>query len=200
MSETTTCKIDPTCDAESLGYCITCHLPFCVDHASEIDPNHYCETCLKPEAVEFKIEPLTDKEGVTHKGRKVVPIGEMWRTGARTVADMSDEDLLLWIQEYKSLVHTSELALEYNRNILRMSEFERDERSIARQRALVGVKVDGRLHFIGKMAAERRERAKTLRSSSAKPTVQTLFEKLKAAGVTPEMMAVLAASAKKKVG
>lgn len=185
----TICTVVQDCTSECIDRCAKCGKPFCLDHASELDPAHYCEPCLNQDNISFQEKPLIDTEGVKHKGRVLVPLGEMWRSSARTIADLSDAELDQWLSEYSSLVNDAEKTLEYRKGMLHTAQFEKEERSYKRHRT--AIKVGGKLT---EFPAGKPTEVKKLRKTAA----QSAMDKLKALGLTPEMIAAAAAALKSK--
>jgi len=167
------------CGGPILGICKTCKLPFCQNHKSEVDP-HYCAMCVNDVTTEVVAEPIIDAEGVRHKGRHILLKGDAFRSTAKDIVDMSDDELDGWIKDYRELVKLAESSLTYRRICLTTAEFEQSERKHSAVRHL-------------KLTAEEQERIKIVseQKQRRKPKAVSLTEiaaSLFASGLTPELL------------
>jgi len=168
------------CGGPILGICKTCKLPFCENHKSEIDP-HYCSMCVNDVTTEVAVEPIVDEEGVTHRGQHILLKGDAFRSTAKDIVEMTDEELDSWIVEYQHLVKQTESRLTHQRICLTTAQFEREERRTSAVRRL-------------KLTAEEQERIKIVseqkkqRRVAKQMSVTDLAATLLAAGMTPELL------------
>lgn len=141
------CKYQ-TCDRYGQEVCLQCNEPFCPDHASQIDPK-FCASCLSPQSIEIQKEPLKDDDGVTHNGAHLTPVGSSFKSLAKRITEMTDEQLRLHIQHVRTQVKEAEAVLDYRRVDLSSSEVEIEQRQILENKKLRGVKVNlGKIQVI----------------------------------------------------
>lgn len=119
------------CKEQVLNRCKNCGLEYCLDHASELDPEHYCATCLVPEDASLEVKPLVDSEGIQHKGRVLTPKGKAYRLSSKMVFDMTDQELEDFIEHEKKVVHDIENIREYHLITLGMAEADAYRREIS---------------------------------------------------------------------
>jgi hypothetical protein len=130
VAETRVCTFE-NCLVEVLGKCRECHLDFCIDHASEVDPANFCCNCLVPADAEVTQAALVDSEGTRHQGRSIKPTGKAYRLSTKMVFEMTDQELKDFIEHETSVVHDIERIREYHMITLGMAESEVYRRDIA---------------------------------------------------------------------
>ena len=186
------------CVEPVLGKCHNCGLQYCLTHASEVDPENYCSTCLIPEDATVKVEPLVDTDGVQHQGRLIKPAGKAYRLSSKMVYEMTDQELKDFIDHEKSVVHDIENIREYHMITLGMAQSEEYRREISELSKVGGVLRWGtstqRVPAIRHKATpeEKKQKAKVSK-------VDDIVANLKALGMTPESLAKLINSIPKKV-
>jgi hypothetical protein len=186
------------CVEPVLGKCHNCGLQYCLTHASEVDPQSYCSTCLVPADAEVVVQPLVDTEGVHHQGRLIKPAGKAYRLSSKMVYEMTDQELKDFIDHEKSVVHDIENIREYHMITLGMAQSEEYRREISELSKVGGVLRWGtstqRVPAIRHKATpeEKKQRAKTNK-------VDDVVANLKALGLKPEDLVKLLNSIPKKV-
>lgn len=175
------------CAAEVLGRCAKCGQFFCLDHASEIDPNNYCIICLTSEDAGFEERPLVDTEGHAHKGREITHLNEVYKTTNKLITELSDAELEAFITQYTLLVREAERMTDYRRITLGSAQHEKYER----ERGILK-KVGGVIRF-GITPALRPAPTTAKRKREARPkTVEGMLDailgKMKASGLTDEQI------------
>jgi hypothetical protein len=121
--------------------CKTCVLQFCEDCASPLDPQ-YCKTCLHEKDAELKELPLHNDEGINVPGRVLTPdpasrfYQPRFGTLAKTISEMSIQELENYIKYYQDLVRQAEKALDFRRVVLGTSQVELEQRKSAERRKL----------------------------------------------------------------
>jgi len=190
------------CKEPVLSKCKNCLLEYCLDHASEVDPENYCATCLVPEDASFTEKPLVDSEGVQHKGRVITPVGKAYRLSSKLVFEMTEQELKDFINHEKQVVHDIENVREYHMATLGLAESEAYRREIS-----TIAKVGGVLRFgtstqkvppIRHRATPEEKRTKATAKASANK-VDDVVANLKALGMKPEdLVALLKALPSKK--
>jgi hypothetical protein len=173
------------CVEKTIGKCRNCNLQYCLDHASEVDPEHYCSVCLVPQDAELKITPLVDTDGVQHQGRILTPAGKAYRLAAKMVFEMTDEELKDYVEHEKHVVHNIENIREYHMISLGMAEREAYGREISTLSKVGGVLRWGtstqRVNAIRRRATpEEKESRKRVGK------VDAIAENLKALGISPQ--------------
>ena len=124
-----------------------CHLPFCVDHASKIDPL-FCSDCLSPQSIEVTREPLISEDGILHKGQRITTTGTIYKSLACQIVEMSDLELSNLIREEGVKIHEAESIREYHKIRKAHALVEQDFRTKEATRKLRGQKYD-----VSKLAA-----------------------------------------------
>jgi len=119
---------------KSAKACVRCGHAYCVDHASPVDLQNQCLRCLPLESIEIKTEPLVDEEGVTKRGRRLIPVGPNYRTLPRAISLMTDSELEDFIKTTGELVHATEKIQEYRRIGLSTARLEKADREDAKLR------------------------------------------------------------------
>lgn len=175
------------CHADATEVCQMCHGPMCVDHISSIDPL-YCNACIssEPTCIGISESPLTDEENVTHEGRLIHPTGEAYKTIPSAIAEMSDAELSIYIDNMKAMVKQAESTTEYRRIALGTATLEQDGRAQAARRRLRGIKVVS----AGSRTINANAKGPAVGASAAK--IAGVVEKLKTAGIdlsSPDKMA-----------
>lgn len=125
-------------------YCIKCGLPFCPEHASPVDQVDACVRCLPFEDIsEMRTRLVSQDENGTHfhKGYRVVPTGAGYKTLPKAISDLDDGELEQFIKDKQNQVAEVELRRDYLRTALSTAKIEKNEREIAVQRQLRGIKV-----------------------------------------------------------
>lgn len=185
------------CVERIIANCRNCGLQYCLTHASEVDPEHYCSVCLVPNDASVVVEPLVDAEGVSHIGRIIKPAGKAYRLSSKMVFEMTDQELKDFIEHEKSVVHDIENIREYHMITLGMAEAD------AYRREISGLaKVGGLLRW---GTSTQRVPAIRHRASVGEKTekkrlskVDSVVDNLKALGLTPEDLVKLINAIPKK--
>jgi len=186
------------CVEPILGKCRNCGLQYCLTHASEVDPENYCSTCLIPEDATVKVEPLVDTDGVQHQGRLIKPAGKAYRLSSKMVYEMTDQELKDFIDHEKSVVHDIENIREYHMITLGMAQSEEYRREISELSKVGGVLRWGT--STQRVPAIRHKTTPEEKKQKAKVSkVDDIVANLKALGMTPESLAKLINSIPKKV-
>ena len=175
-----------------VGKCLKCHLHYCLDHASEVDPINYCIVCLPTADVETKSEPLVDSDGVKHEGRRIVPIGAAFHHASKMINEMSNVELLAFIEQEHQIVKDLENVKTYHQITLGQAEFTAYERKIS-----VLAKVGGEIR-VGTSTAHFKANARTREAKAPMSDADKALKALKALGMTTEQITQLLASAVKK--
>jgi hypothetical protein len=168
--------------------CQECGLAYCLEHASEVDPSHFCATCLVPADASVDVQPLVDTEGVTHQGRKIIPVGKAYRLSSKMVFEMTDDELKDFIEHERSVVLDIERIRDYHAITLGTAESEAYRRNIG-----ILAKVGGVLRVgTSVQALPRKHQAQTkqtkARSASKTDKVVSMLGSL---GMTPQQLADL---------
>lgn len=185
------------CVEPIIANCRNCNLQYCLTHASEVDPEHYCSVCLVPNDASVVVEPLVDGEGVAHVGRIIKPAGKAYRLSSKMVYEMTDQELKDFIEHEKSVVHDIENIREYHMITLGMAEAD------AYRREISGLaKVGGLLRW---GTSTQRVPAIRHRASVGEKTekkrlskVDSVVDNLKALGISPEDLVKLINAIPKK--
>lgn len=112
--------------------CPSCQRRFCDKHASTVDPLK-CLQCLPfgeghiEHITEF-VSPLFDQNNHPHRGRRIVPTGEGYKTLPRAISEMSEEELEIFIETTALRVHEVERQRDYLKVSLSTAKLEQDER------------------------------------------------------------------------
>jgi len=97
---------------------------------------------LPPVDAELLDLPLVDIDGVTHDGRVLTPSPQAtfftprFGTLAKTISEMSMQELKDYVNQYKELVRQAERALDFRRVVLGASQLEVSQRKDTEQRKL----------------------------------------------------------------
>jgi hypothetical protein len=183
------CQQANGCVEPAIYRCHKCGLLYCLDHASEIDPQRFCIKCLIIDDCKVEETPLVDAEGERHRGRVLRPVGNAFTAENRLIQEMSEDELKVYITQYKIIVRNHEQMVTFARINLAQAEHALLEKRI---KTIEGA--GGEVIF-------------TSRPKAVKPTpkkkpdaVQALADKLKASGITPEMLQAIIDAKKKKAG
>lgn len=112
---------------EILGSCASCHRLFCTEHTSNFD-NSLCSVCVNINNTIIDSKPLTDDDGVSHKGRQLILTGESWMRSRDVICMMTDQELEAKLSTMKQAVHEAEMILDYRRIIHNQLENEKSGR------------------------------------------------------------------------
>src|SRR6266403_69107 len=115
------------CNAESKTICRSCNKPFCEIHVSTLD-SMYCTTCVDFSSTRIESVPLTDQDGVAHKGRQLILTGETWMRNRDIIAKMTDVELEAKLTALKQAVHEAEMILDFRRIAMTQVESEKGDR------------------------------------------------------------------------
>jgi hypothetical protein len=171
------CQKSLTCSEPAVYRCHKCGFFFCLDHASEIDPQRFCIECLTVDDCKVEETPLIDSEGLRHKGRVLHPVGNAFTEENRLISEMTEDELKIYVTQYKALVRDAEQITTFRRINLAQAEHALLEKGIK-----MIVDAGGEVTFPSRPKAVAKQVKK-------KPDpVATLADKLKKAGFTPEML------------
>lgn len=182
------------CTEPAVYTCRHCGKAYCIDHASDIDPRHFCIECLKPAEAKLVQMPLLDAEGTTHPGRLLRPYGKAWGIFDKYIEDMSDEELRDSIKEYQALLHDLESAKNFVQiNLSKML-------SSAVDRTLVNAKKS--IDELGRETIVfQTPKKKAVKMGKAKPSTEDKLVEAMAKlleNMSPEQLAAFLAKRKKK--
>jgi hypothetical protein len=163
------------CKELAVYRCHKCSRLFCVDHASEIDPQHYCTECLTPEECNVIEMPLVDSEGTRHRGRLIRPVGRAFIENGKLINELNDEELKDFIVQYQKLLVDVEKVTNLYRVSLTQATHEALDREILKQ------KPTGEFYF----PPPQRQPPKT---TKAREPMNRVVAAMKKANVTPEMI------------
>jgi len=166
------------CDKPAERHCGICSNAMCGDHSSVDDPD-FCLECVSPENTRINSEPLIDKEGIEHTGRHITIEGDGWLSSIGIIARLTDDELPRWIEKHGRLLREAEQRRDYNRIMLGALQMESEDRRIA------GIKF---AREIGRQMPTQRVISGTALPSKQPRKQVSLVDKLKAAGVTKEML------------
>ncbi len=175
-----------SCSEPAIYRCHKCGELYCITHASEVDPKHFCTSCLIVADIGLEAEPLVDEEGVRQQGRLLHPVGHAFTEFNKLLIEMNDEELKTFIQGYIVLVHEAEQLKTFREITLAHAKHEAFDRQIAKLE-----KVGGQIVF----PARKIHVAKPAKAKASATDI--LIAKLKKAGVTPEILQAIL-DAKKK--
>lgn len=116
--------------------CRHCGDSFPPEESSPLDDN-LCGKCLK--VTDLTTAPLTDDEGVTHKGRIIKFTAGLYVSPLKQIFEMSDSELEQFIIEYTQEVHLLETKTDYARIKLATADFERGERKSHKARRRIRI-------------------------------------------------------------
>lgn len=128
-----------SCENETTRECQICNRPFCINHASKEEPDDFCIECLNSVTAEMKEKPLVDDEGVKHEGRELTPIGQFWVSSCGAIANMKDEELERFYNQYQLKVRELEALTDHYRVMKSMVSMEQAERQRSKSRSKRGV-------------------------------------------------------------
>lgn len=163
------------CKELAVYRCHKCSRLFCVDHASEIDPQHYCSECLTPEECNIIEMPLVDSDGTRHRGRLIRPVGRAFIENGKLISELSDDELRDFIVQYQKLLHDVESVTNLYRVSITQATHEALDREILKQ------KPSGEFYFPP-------PRAQAHKLTKARAPMDRVVAAMKKAGVTPEML------------
>lgn len=137
---------EPKCEHTGTFYperkrCKTCGLLICPMCWSVLDPD-FCRGCLNDKDAVIIEEPLKDVDGVVHEGRVLHPDPQArffqprFGTLAKTLIEMTDDELYKYIEDYKNLVTQAERALDFRRVVLGSAQLEQAQRMDRKRREL----------------------------------------------------------------
>lgn len=170
--------------------CVRCTKAFCIDHASEVNPQKFCLACVKTTDIEVIEFPLQDKDGVRHEGRILRPVGMAFIANNKLIQDLDEEELKSFIIDYRQKLRDAEMSKNFYQISLSMAE------SVALDKEILKQKPSGEMYFpIQSPYAEKKPAKARARMS---PEEKLLAELLRA-GATPEMLKAMV-DKKKKVG
>ncbi len=171
------------------NFCIQCHRLFCPHFQSELDSN-FCRVCLTNVSAGVDTKPLPpDEEGIHHEGKWIMPVGSIYKTLPRAIADMPDIELEEYLRLMKTEVKNAETTLQYRRIATSIAETESEQRKILESRRLRGLKLPKQDGVI-KIGTDAGTKSKSLAGVATQ---------LKTLGVTKEMLeAILASKTKEK--
>lgn len=95
--------------------CLICHRTFCLGHQSRRD-KWMCSDCssdalpLDELAIDVEIRPLIDDDGVTHKGKHIVPVAGT-HISLHYIDTLSDKELEEFLTELKEEIRRTERML-----------------------------------------------------------------------------------------
>src|SRR6266436_410746 len=181
-----TCTFE-NCDQPPIGNCNECKLAYCLDHASEVDPGHFCCNCLVPADTEVKEKPLIDSNGVQHIGRIISPVGRSYRLSEKLVPQMSDTELTDYIEYGKQMVASlSNMKLHWDIS-LGLAESEAWLGRIGGLAKLGGeLRVGTSTQQFKRNAPRAQRKSTTNANAKAEGKVDKTLELLKALGLKPE--------------
>ena len=126
------------CSTECKTICRSCNKPFCEIHVSTLDST-YCAPCVDFSNTRIENKPLTDQDGVTHKGRQLILTGETWMRNRDIIAKMTDVELEAKLTALKQAVHEAEMILDFRKIAKTQVESEigdRYSRKLGRRRLI----------------------------------------------------------------
>lgn len=134
--------------------CVRCGHAYCREfHASPVDQENQCLACLPLESIAVQTEPLKTDDGVTHRGKHLIPTGPHYRTLPAAIGDMSDADLEKFITDTARIIHETEQVQDYRRiglSTARLEKAEREDAKLRQARALqVGLPKKSRIAITG---------------------------------------------------
>ncbi|SRR5258708_7207198 len=180
-----TCTFE-NCDQPPIGTCNECRLAYCLDHASEVDPGHFCCNCLVPSDTAVLEKPLIDTNGVQHTGRIISPVGRSYRMTEKLVPQMNDKELEDYIEYGKQMVASlSNMKLHWDIS-LGLAESEAWHRQIGGLAKFGGELRVGSSTQQFKRNAPRAARKSSVAGSKTAGKVDKTVELLKALGLKPE--------------
>lgn len=164
------------CTMVSVSVCNDCLKPFCGQHHSLLD-SVQCQDCEAMRS-DFVEEPLIDKEGHRHRGRRIVPKGEELLTSAASIATLSDDELSTWIETYKGLVHEAERTVQHRKILSGILVMEQGERVHNKHSRLMKIRISAE-KFRARGASTRRKKA----------DAEKLLELLQSGAIDPNLLA-----------
>jgi hypothetical protein len=94
--------------------CKSCGNLFCSVHASQLDKS-FCSSCIDFQNTRIENKPLTDQDGVTHKGRHLLLTGEVWMRNRDVISKMTDIELQAKLTALSQAVKEAEMILDFRR-------------------------------------------------------------------------------------
>lgn len=166
--------------------CRHCGDSFAPEESSPLDDN-LCGKCLK--ISDLHSAPLTDDEGVTHKGRIIQFIAGLYVSPLKQISEMSDIELEQFIVEYTQEVHLLETKTDHARIKLAAAEFEKGERKSHKARRRIKL-LDASGNAVDHKATLRKKLSDSRKRSDANSALKEL-------GIDPTKIAEILAGLKK---
>jgi hypothetical protein len=113
-SVTTVRSICAKCGQPSSQFCPHCGQDFCHDH----------RCIMHDEGFKTESHPLTDEDGVTHKGRRIRLIGEGWPNELSMIKDLTDDELEKQIHGLQKMLEDCVRTGDYARICIAHREYE----------------------------------------------------------------------------
>jgi hypothetical protein len=107
--------------------CKSCGRLFCPVHSSQLDSS-FCSSCIDFTNTRIESKPLTDSDGVTHKGRQLILTGETWMRNRDVISRMTDIELEAKLTALKQAVREAEMILDFRRISMNQVESEKGDR------------------------------------------------------------------------
>lgn len=183
-----TCQKALDCIEPAIYRCHKCGLFYCLTHASEVDPQRFCTLCLNIDDCKVNEAPLVDTEGQRHRGRVLHPVGNAFTVENQLISEMNEDELKIYIVQYKALVRDAEQVTTFRRINLAQAEHALLDKGIK-----MIVDAGGQVSFPSRPKAVSKPVKKKANSDD------TLASKLRKAGITPEMLQAIIDSKKKGV-
>lgn len=180
------CQQALDCIEPAIYRCHKCGLFYCLNHASEIDPQRFCLNCLKIEDCKVEESPLVDAEGERHRGRVLRPVGNAFTQEQKLISELDEDELKIYIIQYKIMVSNYEQMTTFARINLTQAQHALLEKGIKTIEGAGGEVIFPTRPKVVKPAPKKKPDA-----------VQALADKLKTAGITPEMLQAIIDEKKK---
>jgi hypothetical protein len=181
-----TCQKSLECVEPAIYRCHKCGLFYCLTHASEVDPQRFCTLCLNIDDCKVDEAPLVDVEGQRHRGRVLHPVGNAFTAELKLISEMSEDELKIYVAQYKALVRDAEQITTFRRINLAQAEHALLDKGIK-----MITDAGGQVSFPSRPKAVKPVPKK-------KPTTDdSLASKLRKAGITPAMLQAIIDSKKK---
>ena len=116
------------CDQFSINFCRHCGQEFCAEHKSKYS-NGICCLCVASDNLGLEyveiIDEAPDDEGLihTHRGRRIKLIGEGWPNAMQLINTLTEEGLVIFLEERKRLLQEATQTTEYYRITVSFAEF-----------------------------------------------------------------------------
>jgi hypothetical protein len=179
------CNFD-NCVELAVCRCHKCNKLFCIDHASEVDPTHYCVDCITPADCEVIEMPLLDRDGTRHRGKLLRPIGQAFIENNKLISELSEDELRAFISQYQQLLHDAERVT----NLYRISLTQATHEALSRE--IMKPKPKGEPgEFVFTDSPRQVKAAKQTKSLEDK-----LTDAMAKAGITPEKLREILAKRK----